>query len=234
MFSREVSPQEFEKGAWHIALTKDAVLPTINTGNPFLEELMDRGVTREQLIRLFVNGDVTTWEELLGRPPRTKVTLFTRSDACGAASMWATYLGVNQEDLLGLGVFGDPGIADAVKNDRLGLGFNNVAYVYDIGTRKKYQKMEVLPLDLDGNGQISRDEQFYGSLDQVVSAIKEGIYPAPPARELYFVAHGKPEKAEVLLFIEWILTEGQQFLGEAGYVQLSEERIGEELFKLKN
>jgi phosphate transport system substrate-binding protein len=233
MFSREVTPQELEKGAWYIALTKDAVLPTIHAGNPFLDELREKGVTRDQLVRLYVTGETSTWEELLGRDPATKVTLFTRSDACGAASMWAAYLGVNQEDLKGLGVFGDPGIADAVKNDRLGLGYNNVAYVYDINSRDKYTGMEVLPLDLNGDGKVSPEEQFYGSLDQIVNAIKEGMYPAPPARELYFVAHGKPEKEEVVLFIRWILTNGQEFLSEAGYVQLSPERIEEELSKIK-
>jgi phosphate transport system substrate-binding protein len=233
MFSREVTPQEQEKGAWWIALTKDAVLPTIHAGNPFLDELKQTGVTRDRLMQLYVTGEITTWEELLGRKPFTKVTLFTRSDACGAASMWAAYLGVNQEDLKGLGVFGDPGIADAVKNDPLGLGYNNVAYVYDITSRDKYDQMEVLPLDLNEDGRISHEEQFYGSLDRVVKAIKEGVYPAPPARELYFVAHGKPEKEEVVLFIQWILTSGQQYLKDAGYVQLSGERIQEELSKLE-
>ena len=93
--------------------------------------------------------------------------------------------------------------------------------------------MEVLPLDLDGNGHISPDENFYGSLDSVVHAIKEGIFPAPPARELYFVSQGKPDRDIVILFIEWILTEGQKYLKDAGYVNLSESRITEELNRLR-
>ena len=146
--------------------------------------------------------------------------------------MWGAYLGVNQEDLLGLGVFGDPGVADAVKNDRLGFGYNNVAYIYDISSRKKYKNLEVLPIDLDGNGRITPEEDFYETLDSVMEAIRNERYPSPPARELYFVAHGKPEKEQVIRFIEWILTEGQQYLKEAGYVKLSDQRIAEELDKL--
>jgi len=234
MFSREVTAEEVKKGAWFIALTKDAVLPTIHAANPFLGELMKKGVTREKLEKLYVTGEITTWEELLDKKPATKITVFTRSDACGAAAMWAEYLGVNQEDLLGLGVFGDPGVADAVKSDRLSIGYNNVGYVYDITSRNKYEKMEVLPLDLDGDGSISKDEYFYGTLDEVVTATKEDLYPSPPARDLYFVSKGKPEKETVIRFIEWILTEGQQYLGEAGYVRLSDERIERELEKLHN
>jgi len=233
MFSREVTIQEEEQGAWYIALAKDAVLPTVNGSNPLLKEIMQKGVTRQKMKDLYVSGKVTTWGELLDIPSGEKITLFTRSDACGAASMWAAYLGVNQEDLLGLGIFGDPGVADAVRSDRYGIGYNNVAYVYDISTRKKYENLEVLPLDLDGSGEITADENFYGSLDSVVNAIKKGVYPSPPARELYFVAHGKPQREVVILFIEWILTEGQQYLKEAGYVSLSDQKIGEELQRLR-
>jgi phosphate transport system substrate-binding protein len=232
MFSREVSEEEAEQGAWAVALTRDAVLPTIHTDNPFIGELKKKGVSREMLRKLYVTGEITTWDELVGKAPGQEITLFTRSDACGAASMWAAYLGVNQEDLLGLGVFGDPGVADAVKANTLGLGYNNVAYVYDINTRLKYDHMEVLPQDLDGNGSISPDEDLYGNLDTVVAAIRDGRYPSPPARDLYFVAHGKPEREEVISFIEWILTEGQKYLKDAGYVELPGEQIVLELKKL--
>jgi len=234
MVSREISPQEVEKGAWFVALTKDAVLPTINTGNPFLKELSATGVSRENLKKLFVTGEIKTWEELIGKPAKTPIHVFNRSDACGAAAMWGTFLGCSQEDLTGTGVFGDPGVADAVKNDIYGLGFNNVNYVYDITSRNKYGKMEVLPVDFNGNGILDSNENIYQTLDQINDAIVKGDYPSPPARDLYFVSKGKPEKKEVIAFIEWILTKGQQFVPQAGYVPLSGEKIEAELAKIKN
>jgi phosphate transport system substrate-binding protein len=232
MFSREVSEAEQAKGAWWIALTKDAVLPTINADNPFLKELKKKGVPRDKFIKVFVTGEITSWEQLSGNAPVTKINVYTRSDACGAAAMWGQYLGKNQEDLTGIGVFGDPGIADAVKNDENGLGYNNAIYVYDIKSRKKYEDLEVIPVDLNGNGKIDNDEDFYDSLDDVMNAIKTGKYPSPPARDLYFVSKGKPEKEEVIEFIKWILTEGQKYVKDAGYVQLPEDKIGNELKKI--
>jgi phosphate transport system substrate-binding protein len=233
MVSREISPQEIEKGAWFVALTKDAVLPTINAGNPFLSELRVAGVSKENLKKLFVTGEIKTWEELIGKPAKTPIHVFTRSDACGAAAMWGTFLGSTQEDLTGTGVFGDPGVADAVKNDIYGLGFNNVNYVYDITSRNKFGKMEVLPVDFNGNGVIDKTENVYQTLDQINEAIVKGDYPSPPARDLYFVSKGKPEKKEVVAFIDWILTKGQKFVPQAGYVPLSEEKINAELSKIK-
>jgi phosphate transport system substrate-binding protein len=234
MVSREISPQEVAKGAWYVALTKDAVLPTINSDNPFLQELKLTGVKKDQLVQLFVKGDIKTWEELVGKPAKTPIHVYVRSDACGAAAMWGTFLGFSQEDLEGTGVFGDPGVADAIKNDIYGLGFNNVNYVYDITSRNKFSKMEVLPVDFNGNGTIDSSENNYQTLDQINAAIVKGDYPSPPARDLYFVSKGKPEKKEVIAFIDWILTKGQKFVSQAGYVPLSDEKINAELAKIKN
>jgi len=234
MVSREISPKEIAQGAWFVALTKDAVLPTINNGNPFLKELVEKGVKKEDLIKVFLTGEIKTWEALLGKEGNTTIHLYNRSDACGAASMWALFLGKTQEDLLGTGVFGDPGVADAVKNDIYALGFNNVNYVYDISSRFKFANMEVLPIDFNGNAAIDVNENCYQSLDKINEAILSGTYPTPPARDLYFVAKGKPQKKEVTEFIAWILTDGQKFVAQSGYVPLSKEKIEAELAKIKN
>jgi len=234
MISREISQKEIEKGAWFVALTKDAVLPTINSGNPFLKELSEKGIKKEDLVKIFLTGEIKTWEELLGKKGNTAIHLYNRSDACGAASMWAMFLGKSQEDLLGTGVSGDPGVADAVKSDIYGLGFNNVNYVYDITSRNKFEKLEVLPIDFNNNNSIDANENCYQTLDKINEAIVSGVYPSPPARDLYFVSKGKPQKPEVTAFISWILNEGQQYVSQAGYVPLSKDKIEKELSKLKN
>ncbi|HUM88409.1 MAG TPA: extracellular solute-binding protein, partial [Prolixibacteraceae bacterium] len=179
-------------------------------------------------------GEIKTWEALLGREGNTPIHLFTRSDACGAAAMWAQFLGKKQEELLGTGVFGDPGAADAVKSDVYALAYNNVNYVYDINTRKKFEKLEVLPIDFNSNNILDPNENIYETLDKINEAIIKGDYPSPPARDLYFVSKGQPQKKEVRAFIEWILTDGQQFVSQAGYVPLSKEKIETEMAKIKN
>lgn len=233
MFSREVSQAEIDKGAWYIAVTKDAVLPTVSSKNPVIEDLLKKGFTREIFTEIFLTGNNHNWGEFLDLQNSDKINVYTRSDACGAAEMWGKYLGKNQESLLGVGVFGDPGIADAVKNDQYGIGFNNVIYAYDIKTRTKYNGMEVVPIDLNGNRVIDPEENFYLSLDSISHAIQTGKYPSPPARDLYFVAKGKPTERIIIAFIDWVLTEGQQYVHEGGYVNLPEEKINQEQLKLR-
>jgi phosphate transport system substrate-binding protein len=232
MFSRGVSKEEIDKGAWYVAVTKDAVLPTINANNPYLKEIKSNGLTRDNFASLFISKTTRTWNQLVKSAGADKINVYTRSDACGAAEMWGKYLGKNQESLEGVGVFGDPGMTDAVKNDKFGIGYNNVIYAFDIKSRKTYPGMDVIPVDINANGKIDKEEAFYTTLDEVMEAIRMGVYPSPPARELYFVSKGKPQNIAVLEFIKWILADGQKYVNEAGYVALSPEKIKNELMKL--
>lgn len=233
MFSRGVNQEEISKGAWYIAVARDAVLPTTSAKNPMLSELKKNGVKQQQFVDIFMTGKITTWKQLYGKGNAGRINVYNRSDACGAAEMWAKYLGGAQEDLLGVGVYGDPGIASAVKNDALGIGFNNLNYAYDVTSRKKYDGLEVIPVDINNNGTIDSTEQVYDSLDALMKAIRDGIYPSPPARDLYFISKGKPSNEIVVAFLKWIMTEGQKYVDEAGYVQLKEAQISSELKKLE-
>jgi phosphate transport system substrate-binding protein len=232
MVSRAIYPDELDKGAFWVSVTKDAVFLTLNEGNPVWEELYQQGVSRETLVGIFITGEVTTWGQVVGRPEVTDpIHVFTRSDACGAAATWAEYLGGNQEDLLGVGVYGDPGLLDAVIKDPLGIGYNNLNFAFDPDTGKPVGGAVVAPLDVNEDGRSDTEER-YDTKEGAVDAVAMGRYPSPPARELNLVTGGKPAGL-TKTFIEWILTDGQMYVAEAGYIGLSEDKLQEGLDKLR-
>ena len=232
MVSRDIYPAEIEKGAWWVSVTKDAVVPTMNQNNPMSEELLAKGVKKETFIDIWITGKIKTWGQVAGAEANDSIHVYTRSDACGAAKTWARFLGGNQEDLLGVGVYGDPGLAEAVKKDVLGIGFNNINYAYDANSQKQVDQIRIVPVDLNENGVIDKDEDFYNERDEIVDAIAAGKYPSPPARLLHLVSQGKPQRKVVIEFIQWVLTDGQRYVPESGYISLTEEKIQEELKKL--
>ncbi len=233
MFSRGISDVEKAKGVWWISVTKDAVLPTINSNSPVIDKIRKRGITRDEFIQLFITREIKSWNELFNDQEETSnINVYTRSDACGAAQMWGLFLGKNQESLVGIGIYGDPGMADAVKSDIHGIGYNNIIYAYDIKTRHKHPGIEIIPIDLNENGQIDDHEKIYNNLDDIMNAIKEEKFPSPPARELYFVSKGKPQQKEIIEFLKWIITDGQNYVKEGGYVQLPNQKLEKEINKL--
>ncbi len=233
MVSREIYNEEISKGAYPVAVTKDAVVAVINASNPSLNTLLTKGLKKDAGNNIWITGMYKTWGQAFGFKSTTPIHVYTRSDACGAAEVWAKFFGKKQEDLLGSGVYGDPGLALAVKKDPLGIGYNNIGYAYDSKTKKQLAGIRVLPIDINNDGKITPDEDFYDSIDDLIAAIANGKYPSPPARELYFVTNGKPQKEVVTRFLRWVLTEGQKYVNESGYITLSKEKIAAELKRIQ-
>jgi phosphate transport system substrate-binding protein len=232
MVSRDITPEEEAKGAYWVAVTKDAVFPMVNANNPVLSDLLKVGVSRETFIGIYITGEITTWGQVIGKPEVTDtIHVYTRSDAAGAPETWAKFLGKKQEDLLGVGVFGDPGLLDAVIKDPLGIGFNNLGYAYDNASGQLVAGGMALPIDANENGQADPDEVL-DTKAKAVEMVAAGKYPSPPARAENLVTKGKPTGL-ALAFIQWILTDGQAFVGEAGYVKMTQEQLDASFKKIQ-
>jgi phosphate transport system substrate-binding protein len=232
MVSREVRAEETSQGALAFGVVKDAVVATVNAKNPLLDRLLATGLTPETAAKIWMTQEITTWGGLLGTDDTTQIHVYTRADACGAAEVWALFLGGKaQEDLKGTAVQGDPGVAEAVRQDTLGIGFNNIGFAYDPSTGAAVEGLRVVPIDLNGDGKITSDEDFYAEKSGVAAAVADGRYPSPPARPLYLVTKGQPNAASTA-FLRWVLTDGQAMVDAAGYVKLTDETLQASLGKL--
>jgi len=233
MVSRPIFDAEIEKGAFWVAVAKDGVVATVNGDNPVLEPLLEGGITQDAAEGIWITGEVVTWGQAVGGRGGEEIHVYTRADACGAAQTWAQYLGdYAQEDLQGIAVQADPGVAEAVTQDVLALGYNNLNFAYDADTGLPLTGLQVVPLDLDQDGRIGDEERFYDTKGDLVQAIADGRYPSPPSRALNLVTKGQPE-GPVKAFLTWVMTDGQQYLEEVGYVHLSPSELQEGLTKLE-
>ena len=230
MVSRDIRPEEIKPGTTYVPVVKDAVFPTINSNNPVLKNIFVKGIKKNTFIDLWVTGKPLTWGEISGTPTKNAVQVYTRSDSCGAAETWAHYLGKKQEDLKGVGVYGDPGLAEAVKRDVYGVGYNNLNYAYDAKTGLPVAGIQIIPIDVNENGKIDPNEDL-STKEKAIKAVTSGVYPSPPARDLYIITKEnfkEPSKT----FVKWILTDGQKYVSEVGYIKITLKQINESLKKL--
>lgn len=228
MVSRAISDAEIQKGAYPIAVTKDAVVPVINARNPVAKEIQAKGISQNTWMKIYINRSILNWGEVGGRPEISdKIHLFTRSDSSGAADIWALYVGGKaQANLRGIGVFGDPGLLSEVQKDPLGVGFNNINYAYDAKTGLPVAGVLIPPFVLNDTTILD-----ISTKEKAVAAIKSQTFPHPPARVEYFVTKGKPTGA-IADFIRWTLTDGQKFVDANGYVELPADTIASSLQKV--
>jgi phosphate transport system substrate-binding protein len=68
--------------------------------------------------------------------------------------------------------------------------------------------------------------------NRAVQAIASGIYPSPPARDLYLLTKANP-KGPTKEFIGWILTDGQKYVEETGYIKLTKTQVNLALIKVR-
>lgn len=212
MVSRDPDPAEISKGIVPVYILHDAVFPVVSELNLALSALMKKGVKKAVWSDLYVTDRKTTWNQIAGNTSEKPVHVYTRSDACGAASAWAKYLGKKQEDLLGVGIYGDPGLLEAAKRDPLGIGYSNFSYVFS-RDGSVIQGIRVVPIDVNGNG-IADSNEIFANRAAAVKAIEAGTYPV--ARKNYFFVKGKPTGL-VKAFIEFALSdEGTKIVEEVG------------------
>ncbi|TDQ77447.1 PstS family phosphate ABC transporter substrate-binding protein [Sphingobacterium yanglingense] len=235
LVSRDLHQQELTKGALPIFVAKDAVLGTYNAKHPNAGLIKERGLTQRELEGIFVTHSYKKWNDIDPRFVDLPIRAYVRSDAAGAAETWAKFFGQNQEDLKGIGIFGDPGLAQAVKDEPMAIGFNNINYVYDLTSKRTAADIDVIPLDKNGNGKIDEEENFYNTIDELTTAVAAGKYPSPPSRPLAFVVKKDNINPLVQAFIRFVLDKKQQgHLLANGYVPMTEAQLAIELEKIKS
>src|SRR5512144_2666242 len=221
MISRKIKPEEESQGAFWVSVGKDAVFPIVSAGNPVLADLTSKSINQETFNKIFITGEIKTWGEVIGKPEvKDEIHVYTRSDSCGAGERWALFSGGKvQTDIQGIGVNGEPALVDTVGKDSLGIGYSNLNSTFDAASGGLVPGIAVPPIDIDDSGAADANE-YYATKASAVKAVADGIYPSPPARFENLATKGKPTGL-VLIFIGWILTDGQQYLDAAGYVPLS-------------
>lgn len=234
MVSRDVTAAEASQGIVAVAVVEDAVLATINTANPVLDKILENGLTKQQLREIFINCSIRTWGQLVGDVNNTdSIKVYSRSDPCGAAEAWVKYLGdYTQDDIPTIEeitkVKGDDSMSKSIASDPLGIGYSNVNYIYSNTTKTPKEGIAVIPLDLNENGTIDPEENFYNSRNDVVNAEITNTLPSPPSRLVYLVTLNN-FTGITKDFVMWILTDGQQYTFDNGYGAVPSDILNDQL-----
>lgn len=212
MVSRDPDPAELRKDILAVYILKDAVFPVVSEKNFYLQDLLEKGIQRRALADIYVAGTATRWGQIVGTKADKPIHVYTRSDSSGAAASWAAYLGKKQEDLRGVGVYGDPGLLEAVKRDPAGIGYSNFGYIF---TREGplLPGLKVLAIDVNANGKAD-PEEIYETRARAVAAIAAGRYPATRKDYFFIRKNAAPLVGE---FIRFALSgEGTKIVDDVG------------------
>ena len=234
MISRKIKPEEEAQGAFWVAVAKDAVFPIVSPKSGARPDSSRRGFPQETFNEIFITGEIKTWGEVIGDPAVTDeihvlVALIRPVQRInGRCSQEARCRRTSRESASTV----SRRMVDTVRKDPLGIGFSNLNSVFrplewqTCWTGLWFRRSISTRMEQADAGSTIRTRTA------AVKVIADGTYPSPPARFENLATKGKPTGL-VLAFIEWILTDGQHYLEQAGYVPLTAEQQAESLAKLK-
>ncbi len=213
MVSREPDESEISRGIIPVYVLHDAVFPVVSQKNPSLKAIIRKGISRKSFGEIYLAESSKKWGDIVPGAATDPVHVYTRSDSCGAAASFAKFLGNRkQENLKGIGIYGDPGILEAVLKDPLGIGYSNFSYVF--GRDGKHMPGIVpVPIDADGNG-LAEGIEVITTREDAIRAIDSKKYPA--SRKNYFYVKGEIGglKKDFLRFV--LSDEGERIVRAVG------------------
>ncbi|MFT3680120.1 MAG: substrate-binding domain-containing protein [Ferruginibacter sp.] len=213
-----IRESDLKAGQTYISLNRYVQLPIVNFQRRDLEVLQAKGFTSNDFTKIFFSENSNTNDEL-------KFDVFKRAKNACASQAFANHFGKEQKDINGVGVTGDDkDLLNVVKRNKEALSYNNLGFVYNIQTRKVTDSISVIPIDLNENGKVDKEENFYASLDDVINYSENGDNNKLPV-EFVNVIFSKTASAELKSFLSWIIMPGQQYNHAYGFLNLPGKEI---------
>jgi glycine cleavage system H lipoate-binding protein/ABC-type phosphate transport system substrate-binding protein len=218
--------QSFENNLdWKILVGRDIVVPVINSNNPFIDQIDQKGISSAMLAEILKNPHARGWELFLDNGKHISLNYYHTDDA-SILSEVADFTNTHQTKIKGTNVKDGKALVDAIQNDIYGLGFCKLNDIIGHNSHELADNIKLLPIDINGNGQIDYFEQIYDNLNAFTRGVWIGKYPKTFVRNLYSVANSIPNNETEAAFLKWVLTDGQQVLETNGYCELvSSERL---------
>lgn len=192
-----------------------ALLPFTNAGNPLLQELGRKRLDGKGLKELFFeNGNIEEKPDLLSRP-KYEVTIYSGNNADSFAGAFASHFGYSTGDLKGKRIAGDDiFLVNAIQRDKTGVTFNNLGYIFDIGTRRLKNGLALIPLDVKREQLEVLQET---DIDKTITLLENERIPLIPIENIGFVY--QEDNVAAKRFVEWVLSQGQQYNQEYGFLK---------------
>jgi len=209
-----VKAQDPAKGSYTV-VSRFALVPIANEKNPALVQLKEKGLSKDDLEKIYFKGAAQK-ENFSYAGIQVPIRVYARG-ACASAT-FSDRFGKQIKDLSNLDtkIGDDQLLLQNVINDSLGVAYNNLGFVYDLKTRKQKQGIRVVPIDINGNGKVDKEEDFYESLDQLISTLEATQNDLPPTGNLTLIY--KDDRPEVKAFVDWILAKGQSYTHALGFL----------------
>lgn len=195
-----------------------ALLPITNEKNNSFSKEFKKGVKQDRLRSIFMKEEFVL-DPNEGKEKEPEYTVYTKTPQSSTARVISSYFGNPSEDLKGVYVTGDDfNLITSLLDDSTGVSYNNLGLIYDLDKRVPINGIKILPIDLNNNGRLDKEEQIYGNLDQVITYLEDSKSVSIPTDYVSFVTDKKSLSPLVENFLNWVKEYGQEYNHQYGFL----------------
>ncbi|MCQ2256460.1 MAG: hypothetical protein MJZ41_00530 [Bacteroidaceae bacterium] len=211
-----------------------AILPVTSAENPIIAELQKKEWNKNDIKKLYFSSldeDIDEDEEASSGKAgklREKLTVYSGTNASSTSAVFAQYYGFQTSELRGNKISGDDlYLLNAIDEDKQSITFNNIAYLYNTTDRQLKSNITILPLNVKKDVE---DILQNGNLDQTLKVLEQQNIDLIPVESFGFAYDKLNIKAEK--FLEWVVSDGQQYNNQKGFLRLGEKDAQNQLKEL--
>jgi phosphate transport system substrate-binding protein len=198
-----------------------ALIPVSNTQNPIIAKAGRSGLSKRVVKKLFFDEADDFGEDSKENKSKYTATIYSRESQAPTSIALANYFGTKPSELKGKKVLGDDiYLLSAIKKDLTGVAYNSLNYAYDTQSRKLKPDIALLPLNVK-----AQYKEVLNSIDidNTITLLEKNNVESIPVNDFGFILSKDQQQNENLVaFIRWVLTDGQKFNHEAGFLHLNE------------
>jgi glycine cleavage system H lipoate-binding protein/ABC-type phosphate transport system substrate-binding protein len=216
---------------WKMVVGRNIIVPVMNTGNPFLNEILKRGISPGQVAQLFESTAKQNWGSILSNKQNALIHIYLLNDESVKAGV-AKLIKETQIMNSGITLGTKDEVIAAIQKDPYAIGFCKVMNVISSDNQNLIENVRLLPLDRNGNGNLDHMEDIYGDINLFMRGVWIGKYPKALYNNIYAITNTQPTNETELAFFRWLITDGQKFLNPSGYCDLVSNESQAQLDKL--
>jgi ABC-type phosphate transport system substrate-binding protein len=217
---------------WTMLSGHDIIVPVMNKKNLFLEQIYRNGITTSCLTSMFNGSEKPEWGTLLGTGVKVPLHFYIMNDASIKAGV-ASFLNNSNFMVDGTNVGSSSEMIAAIRKDINAIGFCRLTDILEPNGKSLAENLAFVPIDKNGNGRLDYMENIYNSPESFAHGVWIGKYPKELSGNLYMVAKVKPANPVETAFLEWVLSDGQQYLATNGFISLGNGEMLQQLAKVQ-
>jgi len=210
---------ENTESLWKVVVGRDVIVPIIHSENPLADEIYQRGISPVAFSMAITDPASIEWGALLGTENHAHANVYMTDRASKDPGL-AKFLNINSFEAEEIQISDAKELIPAFQTDIYAIAFCNLTDIIGVHSRQLLEGINLLPIDMDGNGTIDYREDIYADLITFSRSVGMGNYPPDLSSNIYAVAASSPTKSEEIAFLKWITTRGQVLLDNHGFSEL--------------